>query len=132
MNLQRLSPILWTKNLTETVDFYENVLGFKAQSNFPNFVYLFREEVALMFIIPEQEPEECREESEEVFFPKAKLTGSIYIYCRDADAIWNQVKDKASIASEIADREYLMRDFSIRDNNGYEIVFGTDISELKK
>jgi hypothetical protein len=71
-------------------------------------------------------------ENEKEFFPKAKLTGSIYIYCNDADTIWNQVKDKASIASEIADREYLMRDFSIRDNNGYEIVFGTDISELKK
>jgi catechol 2,3-dioxygenase-like lactoylglutathione lyase family enzyme len=55
MNIQKLSPILWTKSLTETVDFYVNVLGFKAQSNFPNFVYLFREDVALMFVVPEQD-----------------------------------------------------------------------------
>jgi len=46
----------------------------------------------------------------------------------DVDQLWDKVKDKATVKSAIEDREYLMRDFSILDNNGYEIVFGQDIS----
>ena len=40
------------------------------------------------------------------------------------DELWEKVKDKVKIISTIADREYWMRDFSIHDNNGYELVFG--------
>jgi hypothetical protein len=31
-------PILWTRDLEETMMFYENILGFASRSNFPNFV----------------------------------------------------------------------------------------------
>jgi hypothetical protein len=44
------------------------------------------------------------------------------------DKLWESVKDKAVIKTAIANREYFMRDFSILDNNGYELVFGQDIS----
>jgi len=74
MKLNRLCPILWTKNLKETIDFYENVLGFKSSSSFPNFVYLVREDVALMFVVPEDEPEECKDaDNTESFFPRHYL-----------------------------------------------------------
>jgi len=128
--MKRLSPILWTKNLEETISFYQNVLGFKATSNFPNFVYLSRAEVAVMFVLPVDEPEDCKDpDNQEEFFSKPMLTGSIYIYTDEVDELWNSVKDKATIKSALEDREYLMRDFSILDNNGYEIVFGQDISQ---
>ena len=122
MQLQALSPILWTKNLRETISFYETVLGFTARSNFPNFAALCRDDAELMFVVPTGEPDE------KDFFPKPLLTGSIYIFMKDVDEFWESVKDKATIKSAICDREYLMRDFSITDNNGYEIVFGEDIS----
>lgn len=129
MAMQKVSPILWTKNLEETIAFYESVLGFTAASNFPNFVYLSREDAAIMFVVPIEEPEECKAPGEtESFFPKPVLTGSIYIYMDNVDALWESVKGKAVIKSAIEDREYLMRDFSILDNNGYEIVFGENIS----
>jgi catechol 2,3-dioxygenase-like lactoylglutathione lyase family enzyme len=132
MKLTRLSPILWTKNLKETIDFYENVLDFKSSSSFPNFVYLSREDVALMFVVPEGEPEDCKDaDNPESFFPRPLLTGSIYIYIDQVDELWNSIKDKTRIKSSLEDREYLMRDFSILDNNGYEIVFGEDISSKK-
>ncbi|HYI76988.1 MAG TPA: VOC family protein [Chryseolinea sp.] len=129
MKLHKLSPILWTKNLTETVSFYETVLGFKSKSNFPNFASLTRENVEIMFIIPQDEPEDCKDPNDkEEFFPKSILTGSIFILTDHVDELWNAVKDKATIKSSIDNREYLMRDFSILDNNGYELVFGQDIS----
>lgn len=127
-----LSPILWTKDLQATISFYENILGFKSRSNFPNFVSLSRDNINIMFVLPIEEPEDCKDpNNKEEFFPKPQLTGSIYITTEQVDQLWESVKDKAKVESSIADREYLMRDFSILDNNGYELVFGEDISSKK-
>ena len=83
-----------------------------------------------MFILPIDEPEDCKDpDNKEEFFPKPILTGSIYIFTEKVDEVWEFVKDKAKVKSSIADREYMMRDFSIFDNNGYELVFGEDISK---
>jgi len=129
MKIHELSPILWTKNISETVSFYEDVLEFKSQSNFPNFVSLAKDDTRIMFVVPQEEPEDCKSpDDNDPFFPKAVLTGSIYLFMENVDGLWEKVKDKARIKSSIADREYLMRDFSILDNNGYELVFGQDIS----
>ncbi|MBY0537115.1 MAG: VOC family protein [Chitinophagaceae bacterium] len=130
MTLQTISPILWTKDLKATVSFYENILGFKSQSNFPNFVSLNRDGVTIMFVVPLDEPADCNDENDKVnFFTKPTLTGSIFITMKQVDTFWDSVKDKATIKAPLADREYLMRDFSILDNNGYELVFAQDISK---
>jgi len=129
MKLYHLSPILWTKDLEQTISFYETVLGFKKQGQVPNYVSLTRDNVEIMFVLPIDEPEDCKDpDNKEEFFPKPQLTGSIYIITEKVDEIWESVKDKARIKSTIANRQYLMRDFSILDNNGYELVFGEDIS----
>ncbi len=126
MQLQHLCPILWTKDLQETVSFYETVLGFKSQSDFPNFASLCKDDVEIMVVVPTGEPEE-----NDNFFPKPTLTGSIYIFMQGVDEFWEALKDVAQIKTPIDDRQYRMRDFSIFDNNGYEIVFGQDISKGK-
>ena len=80
MKPQKLSPILWTKDLKETISFYETVLEFKGKSNFPNFVTLTRGNVEIMFIVPQDEPEDCKDPNDKTnFFPKPLLTGSIFI-----------------------------------------------------
>jgi catechol 2,3-dioxygenase-like lactoylglutathione lyase family enzyme len=129
MTLQKLSPILWTKDLKETILFYETVLGFGSKSNFPNFVSLTRENVEIMFIVPQDEPDDCKDPNDQSnFFPKPTLTGSIFIVMTRVDELWEVVKNKAKIKTSIGDREYWMRDFSVLDNNGYELVFGEDIT----
>ncbi len=132
MKLQKLSLILWTKDLKQTISFYETVLGFKSKSNFPNFTSLTRENVEIMFIVPQDEPEDCKDPNDKVeFFSKPLLTGSIFIVMEHVDKLWELVKERATIKTTLADREYWMRDFSILDNNGYELVFGEDISYKK-
>lgn len=129
MQLHKLSPILWTKDLSGTIAFYEKVLGFKGTSHFPNFVSLSRENVEIMFIVPQNEPDDCKDpNNNDEFFSKSVLTGSLFITTEQVDKLWELVKDKAVIKTPLADREYLMKDFSILDNNGYELVFGQDIS----
>ena len=132
MKLQKLSPILWTKNLEETTSFYENALGFNSRSNFPNFVSLFHGDVQIMFVLPVEDPDDCKDPiNNEPFFPEPKMTGDLYIFTDKIDELWEAVQGKAKIKSAIADRHYAMRDFSILDNNGYELCFGEDISNRK-
>lgn len=127
--LLNLSPILWTKNMEETISFYTQILGFTGRSNFPDFVSLYKEQVELMFIVPQEEPEAYKDQPNiESFFPKPVLTGSLFILTGQVDLLWESVKDKVTIKTRIGDRAYYMRDFSILDNNGYELVFGQDIS----
>jgi len=125
--LECLSPILWVKNLEETISFYKEVLGFTSASHFPNFATLTRDDIQIMIIVPNAENIDC-ENDDQPFVIKPQFTGSIYIFMKEVDSLWNEVKDKAKLKEPIGDREYLMRDFSIYDNNGYEIVFGEDIS----
>jgi catechol 2,3-dioxygenase-like lactoylglutathione lyase family enzyme len=130
MELKRLSPILWTKDLPASIKFYTNILGFSPQSNFPNFASMQKGNVEIMLVEPVEEPENCKDpDNKDTFFDKPRLTGSIYITVSGVDELWASVKDCAVIESSIADREYRMRDFSILDNNGYEIVFGENISK---
>ncbi|MBX2924431.1 MAG: hypothetical protein KF746_19675 [Chitinophagaceae bacterium] len=82
--------------------------------------------------MPTDEPDDCKDpDDKDEFFPRPNLTGSIFIFMENVDELWYKVKDKATIKTHIADREYSMGDFSILDNNGYEIVFGQDISGSK-
>jgi catechol 2,3-dioxygenase-like lactoylglutathione lyase family enzyme len=126
-SMKKLSPILWTKDLQETISFYENILGFKGRGNFPNFICLSKDDVEIMFVRAQNETEGPDKNGED-FFSKPVMTGILFITVEDADAIWEKIKDKVIIKSSIDNREYLVRDFSILDNNGYELVFGEDIS----
>jgi catechol 2,3-dioxygenase-like lactoylglutathione lyase family enzyme len=127
--LRHLSPILWTKDLEQTITFYETNLGFRKQTHYPDFASMLKDNVEIMFVLPTEEPKDCKDpENKEEFFPKPLLTGSMYITTQNVDELWNAVKDKVKIISAIANREYMMRDFSIADNNGYELVFGENIS----
>jgi uncharacterized glyoxalase superfamily protein PhnB len=123
MHLQKLSLILKTNNVEDTIRFYEVILGFKSRSNFPDFVSVWKDEVDLMFMRNHKDEEKHR---------PPVFTGSIYIFMKNIDELWETVKDKATVTTSLADREYGVRDFSILDNNGYELIFGEDTSGAGK
>lgn len=118
--MNKLMPILWTKNLQETISFYENVLGFKCHGSKNNFASLTNGDVEVMFIVPDTEHSSAKP------LPNPGLTGSLYIWMPNLEEFWEAIKDKVKVTTTIAEREYNARDFSIIDNNGYELVFGED------
>jgi len=130
-HLKSISPILWTKNLEQTILFYRDILGFSAQSNFPNFVSLCRGDVEIMFVEPQAPSEECLAQDTKDFFPAPSMTGNLYFVVTDVDELWNAINQKVKIKTALEDREYYMRDFSILDNNGYELVFGQNIGPMQ-
>src|SRR3712207_5381493 len=98
MQLQHLSPILWTKDILQTKTFYEDILGFRGVSHFPGFISLSRDGVEIMFVVPQDEPEDCKNPGDhEPFFARPVLTGSLFITTDDVDTFWEQVKDKVTV-----------------------------------
>jgi hypothetical protein len=86
--------------------------------------------VEIMFVVPQGEVNDYEgEEDKQEFFPKPLMTGGLFIVTDEVDGLWVSVKDRAIVKTAIEDRAFLMRDFSILDNNGYELVFGQDISD---
>jgi catechol 2,3-dioxygenase-like lactoylglutathione lyase family enzyme len=121
MKLRELTPMLRTRDLQGSVDFYTNVLGFACDGRADDWGWasVHRDFVSIMFALPnEHEP-----------FDQPVFTGSLYINADDVEALWEQVKDKARICYPIEDFEYGMREFAIYDNNGYLLQFGREIPE---
>jgi uncharacterized glyoxalase superfamily protein PhnB len=117
MKLNRVVPLLWTTDLDKTISFYQQMLGFDCVNRIEGWAVLKKDEVELMLSLPNaHEP-----------FDKIQLTGSFYFHPDNVDELWQQLKDKATIVYPLEDFTYGMREFAIRDNNGYILQFGQEI-----
>lgn len=117
--LETLTPMLETLNLDETIEFYENVLGFKrnAYDTEKGWVSLNRDDIEVMFTLPNLHRST----------QKPIMSGSLYLRTDDVDAAWENLKGKAEVCYPIEDFDYGMREFAIFDNNGYLIQFGKEL-----
>jgi len=117
-----LSPLLAVRNMKETVDFYQNILGFEMGMAFPDvenpeYADLSKDGMVLMFI-PAKDHGIGGEE---------KLGIGVYLYMEIdgyIDEYYAELKSKGvNIVADIKDEPYGVRDFSIKDINGYQLTF---------
>lgn len=122
MRLRDLTPILWTRDVKATTDYYTNVLGFKLDhvNEETGSAHVSKHEVQLMFSLPK---------TQYIPFDEPKFTGSLYIFVNGVDSMWEEIKDKVNVCYPIEDFDYGMREFGIYDNNGYLLRFGQEISD---
>lgn len=123
MKLLMMRPMLETENLKQTIDFYNQLLGFACKSCFPDFenpewASLERNGIELMFSV----------RNAHSVVEKATMTGSLYFNTENVDETWNELKDKVAIEYPIENFDYGMREFAIRDCNGYLLQFGQEIN----
>jgi uncharacterized glyoxalase superfamily protein PhnB len=116
MKLTSLRPILWTKDLQGTIDFYTQVLGFTLGNVNDDWGWasLDKDDVHLMIARP----------NEHTPFSKPTFTGTLYINTDDVNGWWEKLKDHVKLCYPIENFEYDMREFALYDNNGYIIQFG--------
>jgi uncharacterized glyoxalase superfamily protein PhnB len=57
------------------------------------------------------------------------MTGSLYFKSEAVDEIWQCLKDKAQVEYPLENFEYGMREFAIRDCNGYLLQFGQEFGQ---
>ena len=117
-----LSPTLAVRNMKETIEFYQNSLGFKMGMAFPDasnpeYADLSKDGMVLMFIPAENLGIGGGE----------KLGIGVNLYMEidgDIDEYYNELKKRGvNIVVDIKDEPYGIRDFTIEDVNGYKLTF---------
>lgn len=120
MYLNQLTTLLYTRQLPETVEWYQQIMGFTCTDFVPDWGYarVQLNEAAIMIVYP----------NEHIPFETPHLTGSLYINTTDVDAWWEKLKDKCKICYPIENFAYGMREFAVYDYNGYLLQFGQEIN----
>lgn len=129
MQIKRLTPELIVKNIKESVDFYVDILGFKMTNSVGDDTLAWANvmwpgsEVGLMFMTPESMGEEITE------FKTKSIGGSVvqYIEIDGLDELYEKIKDKVEIVAEKHTTFYGSKEFSIKDNSGYVLMFSERI-----
>jgi catechol 2,3-dioxygenase-like lactoylglutathione lyase family enzyme len=112
MVMRSLTPMLQTSNMDRTIDGYGDVLGFRCVSRMDDgWCHLESDGVSLMFM-------RC----DHLGAPHA--TATQYIYVDDVHALWKTLKDRVTAEWGPEDMSYGMREFAIRDPDGYLLSFG--------
>lgn len=120
-----LTPMLSTGNEQATVDFYTSRLGFvldnalRDEQGVVIWAALRSRDVIIMFRTPNEHMDE----------QTPLLTGSLYFRTSNVVLLWDQLKDSTDIVYPLADFDYNMREFAIRDCNGYVLSFGQPLDE---
>ncbi|XZF14782.1 VOC family protein [Chitinophagaceae bacterium MMS25-I14] len=122
--LKEIRPMLWTKEVKATVDFYVTQLGFTCSAHTPDWQWaaFHRDNTELMAALPNAHTP----------FVLPIFTGSFYIHTDAVDALWEEFKDKARICYPVETFDYGMREFALYDYNGYLLQFGQEASKISQ
>jgi catechol 2,3-dioxygenase-like lactoylglutathione lyase family enzyme len=113
---KRISPMLATANMEETILFYQGVLGFEPTMKSPEYSIMERDGQTIHF---------QKAASDEVMRCVREHT-EIYIEVSGIRALWEHVKtfkDRYRIR-DLFEREYGMTEFHVADPNGCLVFVG--------
>jgi len=111
---QRVNPFLPVNNLKDTLSFYKNKLGFYDEWTWEEMDGGIRRDD--MHLIFQQAPAYTR------LINSSSHWFVLMWFVDNADEVYKEFKEKEiELISEIGDRPWGTREFSIRDINGYEI-----------
>ena len=118
--------MLAVADLSRTIGFYTNRLGFRLTSRFgdpPSWCMLRRDDVELMFNAPP------RADVERDVPRKSKDYQVFYIYPDDVAALHAQLKRDGVAVTDLRVTVYGMKEFELRDPDGYRLWFGQETDD---
>ena len=127
-----LTPNLMVENVNETLNYYRGVLGFEMISSVPAteegelaWAMVRKDDVELMF----QEEDNLKKDLPELRHEEPGGGFTLFLKMEGINALYDQLYEKADIVDEMRETFYGMREFTIRDVNGYYITFAEPIQE---
>lgn len=138
--MDKLNPNLMVKDVRATVDFYQKNLGFEFVMAVPEtqdkildtldteqpivYALVKNGNVEMMFQVEESFKEDIPALKDVAFGASC----SFYIEIKNLEDFYAKVKDKVEVVKELFTTWYGMKEFYIRDNNGYILA----IAEAKE
>ncbi|MDL2234622.1 VOC family protein [Christensenellaceae bacterium OttesenSCG-928-L17] len=116
---------LMVESVDKAVAFYKDILGFSEVASVPGknnelqFAILSKDQLMLMV----QEKSTFIEEYPILNTPKVQPSISLYIAIDNLDALYEELKAKHSINTELHTSFYGAREFAITDVDGYVLTF---------
>ena len=117
---ETITTNIMVKNVKETIQFYEEKLGFKKVLSVPekgeilNFAILNKDKISIML----QEQENLISEYPTLRTNEIVPTFTLFITVNDVLEIYNELKNTVKIAKELHKTFYGKDEFAIFDNNG--------------
>ncbi len=111
---------IMVKNVKETIAFYEEKLGFHKVLSVPesgdvlNFAILVKDKISIML----QEQHNLIEEYPALNTEEIKPTFTLFITVSNVAALYEELKDKVTLAKELHKTFYGKDEFAVFDNNG--------------
>lgn len=139
--LEYVDPLIRVKNVPRSAQWYSRMLGFKAAMAVPDkknpaFIRMNTGgDNGLAFMIsdgtdPVNGKKAPKATAEAIASHKAQRVVSFYFRVdKDVDTLFSSVKRKgAKVVSPVQDMPYGMREFTMRDPDGYEVAVGQNLS----
>jgi len=118
------SPMLKVPDLSATIKFYTETLGFTVQNQMKDddgkasWCALKWGNAQVLFYSAESFDQ-----------PPGPPSMTVVLYFNPADvrALWEHLKDRADVAWQLEEMPYGMLEFALRDCNGYILSFGQEV-----
>lgn len=126
--LESLSPNLIVDDVNKTVDYYTSILGFTLIASVPetgmyNWAMSMRDGVTLMF----QSLPSIQEDLPALKISSKGSMGTLFIKMQGIDSLYQSIKDSADIVVDMRTTFYGMKEFVVRDLNGYFLAFAEEV-----
>lgn len=131
MKLETLTPNLMVDDINQTINYYHGVLSFTTLDKMANdkgeliWARLKKGDVEIMF----QQEDSLKAELPEI--RKESIGGgfTLYITITGVDEFYEYLYTTADVVAQLKNKLYGMREFTIRDINGYYLTFAEPIKK---
>ena len=110
-----MTLLLRCMNLEETKVFYRQILNFQVAATAEQPCTVRKGGGSILFT------------EEDLWGGESHCTGTIYFFLPDVDRYYEVVKDKAIVRWPLQDMDYGIREFGVKDCNGYTLAFAKRI-----
>jgi len=119
------TPIFHVPDGQKAADYYKEVLGFTLAWGMDDPLTFCKMERGNLSIFLFQTPDAASNTYRTALSAKF---ADLYVFVSDVDAIYTELKERgADCLAEPKDYDYGMRDFNVRDLNGYILTFGQEV-----
>jgi uncharacterized glyoxalase superfamily protein PhnB len=113
--LSRIAPELPVSNIRESIEYYEQKLGFQAATEMADYAIVERDGIAIHLFRDG---------------PRNHSPVGIHIFTSELDELHEELRNRgARLSQEILRKPWGNRDFRVTDNSGNEIKFTEPLSD---